>query len=112
VVIFIWGGISEFIQFKDGNVKSIPQIVSSPIAYSPMAKLIEGFTTTTSEMEFFCDGNEKIVGRNIFYLSKRNFAKIYPRYFGKIEGRRPILFYFEGYELPMAWHESSLPNMD
>ena len=101
-------GISEFIQIRNGKYSCIPQIVSSPIGNNPMHKLVEGFTTTTSEMEFFCSGDEKIIGRNLFYLSKRNFVKIYPEYLGKIESRRPILFYFEGHELPMAWHESSV----
>lgn len=104
------GGISEFVLRRDdGEPKVIPQIVSSPIAYEPMPKEIEGITSATAEMEFKCDPSNVIVGRNIFYVAERNFAKIFPMYLTHLGQQRPILFYFEGLKDPMAMHETSMP---
>ena len=57
-----------------------------------MPKAVEGFTTTTSEMVFEELDGRKIIGRNLFYMSKRNFAKIYPR-----KELQNIEFFFEGH---------------
>lgn len=96
------GGISEFLQESEGSILQIPQIVSSPIGYPPMPKAVEGFTTTTSEMTIM-EGKERIFGRNLFYISKRNFVKIYPM---KKESMKDVEFYLEGHTVPIRINSS------
>lgn len=94
-------GVSEVIDSRDGVVSVMPQIVSSPIAYAPMPKPAEGFTTTTSEMVLADDGNCRLFARNVFYTSRRNFAQIFPARFDE-PGRAAVLFHMERHELPLA----------
>ena len=103
------GGLSEFINTREGNTTSIPQIVSSPVGHEPMPKVIEGLTTTTSEMKMWQKNGDICYGKNLFYMSKRNYARIYPLYLDRNKKRKPILFYFEGHTEPMALHDSTLP---
>ena len=87
------GGFSEFISTKCGKTTSIPQIVSSPIGNKPMPKVVEGLTTTTSEMRMWSEGGETCYGKNLFYMSKRNYVKIYPERLGAGDGK-PVWFLF------------------
>lgn len=96
------GGISEFLQETEGSVLQIPQIVSSPIGYYPMPKAVEGFSTTTSEMTIV-EGKERVFGRNLFYVSKRNFVKIYPL---KANSMKDVEFYLEGHNVPIRINSS------
>ena len=100
------GGISEFLMKKDGSLYQIPQIVSSPIGYHPMPKAVEGLTTTTSEM-IYSSGGESIIGRNLFYISKRNFAKVYPD-----KKYKNIEFYFEGHSEPYCIDRDATKKYD
>lgn len=89
------GGISEiFIQDTD---LVIPQIVSSPIGYEPMNKVVKGVTTTEDDQ---CIVGESIkVGfRNIFFRSDRNFAIITPSRLRKQNG---VEFHFEHLSKPI-----------
>lgn len=85
------GGISEI--FVNEGELTIPQIVSSPVAYKPMPKLAKGVTTTESdrEIETIFD-HLKVKFRNIFFRSKRNFAIITP---GQLRNAEGVEFYFE-----------------
>lgn len=72
-------GLSEILEERaEGGVQSIPQIVSSPMAYYPMPKPVEGFTTTTSEIGLYQDASVRRYARNITYISKRNFCQLFP----------------------------------
>ena len=102
------GGLSEFIRTKCGENTSIPQVVSSPIGSKPMPKAVEGLTTTTSEMRMWSGKEEYCYGKNLFYVSKRNYVRIYPHRLGSGSGK-PLLYYFEGHAEPTALHDSTLP---
>lgn len=102
-------GLSEFIRTKRDATLSIPQIVSSPIGSKPMPKAVEGLTTTTSEMKMWSGKEEHCYGKNLFYVSKRNYVRIYPRRLGSGSGK-PLLYYFEGHAEPTALHDSTLPS--
>lgn len=93
-------GLSEIIRKEGTTVHCIPQIVSSPVAYTPMPKPVEGLTTTTSEM-ILKEGEVTILGRNITYLSKRNFAQMWP---GRIAKgcKYELAFYLEGHTFPIC----------
>ena len=102
------GGLTEIIDTRDNKRKSILQIVSSPIAYKPMPKVIEGLTTTTSEMVLReCSDNNRLFARNIFYISKRNFVQITP---SKMNEGQGIKFFLEGHQLPMVFPKKFLEN--
>ena len=95
------GGLTEIIDTRDDNKASILQIVSSPIAYKPMPKVVEGLTTTTSEMVLReCSNEERLFARNIFYISKRNFVQIIP---DKMNEGKGIKFFLEGHQLPLVF---------
>lgn len=107
-VVFLSGdihaaGISEILWKSGDRWHGIPQVVSSPIGYEPMPKAVEGFTTTTSEMVL--DKDRPLFARNVFYTSKRNFARIFPERLG-VTGALPILFYFEGHRLPLGFSDT------
>lgn len=105
------GGLSEFIRTSRGKTTSIPQIVSSPIGSQPMPKVVEGLTTTTSEMRMWSGKEERCYGKNLFYQSKRNYVKIYLNRLGSGSGK-PLLYFFEGHTEPTALHDSTLPPVD
>lgn len=87
------GGLSEI--FISGKV--IPQIVSSPIGYAPMHKVVKGVTTTESERTV--DGGDvSVTFRNIFFRSKRNFAIITP---GRLHETDGVEFHFENLNQPI-----------
>ena len=93
------GGLTEIIDTRQDPHTQILQVVSSPISNKPMPKVVEGLTTTTSEMVIRESDNEKrLFARNIFYTSKRNFVQFFP---DKKEGA--IAFHFEGYEFPVVF---------
>lgn len=94
-------GVSEVVDSRDGAVAVMPQIVSSPIAYVPMPKPAEGFTTTTSEMVLADDGSCRLFARNVFYTSRRNFAQIFPARLDE-PGKAAVLFHLERHRLPLA----------
>ena len=95
------GGLTEIIDSRDNNKSSILQIVSSPIAYKPMPKVVEGLTTTTSEMVLReCSNEKRLFARNIFYISKRNFVQIIP---SKIDEGKGIRFFLEGHQFPIIF---------
>ncbi len=94
-------GLTEIIDTRDEKKISILQIVSSPIAYKPMPKVVEGLTTTTSELILReKTDNERLFARNIFYVSKRNFAQIIPE---KINEGKGIRFFLEGHQWPLVF---------
>lgn len=87
------GGLSEIFV----SDKVIPQIVSSPIGYEPMNKVVKGVTTTESERTV--DGGDvTITFRNIFFRSKRNFAIITP---GRLHETDGVEFHFENLTQPI-----------
>ena len=93
------GGLTEIVDTRQDPHTQILQVVSSPISNKPMPKVVEGLTTTTSEMVIRESDNEKrLFARNIFYTSKRNFVQVFP---DKKEGA--IAFHFEGYEFPVVF---------
>ena len=94
------GGLTEIIDTRNGDKNShILQIVSSPISYKPMPKVVAGLTTTSSEMVVRdCAKDKRLFARNIFYLSKRNFAQIFPD-----REDKAIVFHFEGHKIPTAF---------
>ena len=95
------GGLTEIIDTREGSEASILQVVSSPIAYKPMPKLVEGLTTTTSEMVIReCTDKERLLSRNIFYISKRNFVQIIPN---KLNEDKGIKFILEGHQTPLIF---------
>lgn len=95
------GGLTEIIDTRDEKKTSILQIVSSPIAYKPMPKVVEGLTTTTSELILReKTDNERLFARNIFYVSKRNFAQIIP---DKMNEGKGIRFFLEGHQFPLVF---------
>ena len=102
------GGLSEFIRTKRGKTVSIPQIVSSPVGNIPMPKAVEGLTTTTSEMRMWSGKEEICYGKNLFYLSKRNYVRIYPHSLGS-GSDKPLWYCFEGHAEPTALQDSTLP---
>ena len=89
------GGISE-IQVDDGDGKfvSIPQIISSPMGYTPMPKMAQRSSTTEGNPQLKnSDGTDSgILFRNIYYRSDRNFVLIKPN---RIRERDAIEFIFE-----------------
>lgn len=93
------GGLTEIIDTRESPGVQLLQVVSSPIAYKPMPKVVAGFTTTTSEMLVReCPDNKRLFARNIFYSSKRNFAQIFPE-----KKEQAIFFHFEGHEFPTVF---------
>ncbi len=93
------GGLTEIVDTRKGSALQMLQIVSSPISYSPMPKSVLGLTTTTSEMELRnCNDEKKLFARNIFYISKRNFAQIFPD-----QEEKAISFYLEGHQFPISF---------
>jgi len=101
-------GVSEIIQITKERTTSILQVVSSPIAYQPMPKAVEGFSTTTSEMVLEDSETEQLFARNIFYISKRNFAQIFPSKIGTDEP--PYIYHLEGHRCPVVIPSSFLPK--
>lgn len=93
-------GVTEIICRNNGLNQTIPQYVSTPVAYTPMPKAVEGFTTTTSEIIVSSDDWE-IFARNVFYISKRNYAQIFPFKF-KETPENPVHFYLEDHQLPLT----------
>ena len=100
------GGITEIVEDSgnDNDIVTILQVVSSPISNKPMPKVVEGITTTTSEMVLTSDKDGRIFARNIFYRSKRNFVQIFPKRLSDKNGKPPVLFHFEGHSLPTAFY--------
>lgn len=94
-------GMSEIVELRCGDLQSIPQAVASPVAYSPMPKVVEGFTTTTSEMVLSDNGGDYLMARNIFYTSRRNYCEIVPSELDLPQGT-PFRFHLEGYRLPLV----------
>ena len=93
------GGLTEIIDTRETPKIQILQIVSSPIAYKPMPKVVAGFTTTTSEMVVRdCANDKRLFARNIFYLSKRNFVQIFPN-----KKESSINFHFENHSFPISF---------
>ena len=93
------GGLTEIIDTRQDPHTQILQVVSSPISNKPMPKVVEGLTTTTSEMVIRESDNEKrLFARNIFYTSKRNFVQFFPD-----KKEDAIAFHFEGYEFPVVF---------
>ena len=98
------GGLTEIIDNRENPKVQMLQIVSSPIAYSPMPKVVSGLTTTSSEMVIRESSDKKrLFARNIFYLSKRNFAQIFPN-----KKDNAIAFHFEGHEFPVVFPKKFL----
>lgn len=97
------GGITEIVEENQNTFRTILQIVSSPISNKPMPKVVEGLTSTTSEMVLQPGTNRTIFARNIFYNSKRNFVQIFPNRLSETNGKPPILFHFEGHRLPTTF---------
>jgi len=82
------GGVSEI---SVGDI-TIPQIVSSPIAHTPMAKELKDLITYEGDYTI-ADG---ITARNVFYRSDRNFVIFEP------DGDT-VDFYFESLRAPIRW---------
>ena len=98
------GGLTEIIDTREEPKIQMLQIVSSPIAYKPMHKVVAGLTTTSSEMILReLSDEKKLFARNIFYLSKRNFVQIFP---DRKEGA--IAFHFEGHKFPTVFPKKFL----
>ena len=77
------GGVSEIICSRGNGIrKVISQVVSSPISSTPMMKPVKNSTTTEGEIpigESSESGDDlKLVFRNLFYRSARNFCVITP----------------------------------
>lgn len=102
-------GMSEMIERDGSLVVTIPQVVSSPMAYKPMPKAVEGFTTTTSEMILDSGIERDVFARNVFYTSKRNFAQIFPSRIHNDESAS-ILFHIEGHRIPLAMPAQFIPD--
>lgn len=94
-------GMTEIIHRAGTELTLIPQIVASPVAYEPMPKMVEGYTTTTSEMVFWDSDESSLLARNIFYVSKRNFAVVRTN---RSSTDRPVEFHLEGHRLPIAFN--------
>ena len=93
------GGLTEIIDTRQDPRTQILQVVSSPISNKPMPKVVEGLTTTTSEMVIReSDSEKRLFARNIFYSSKRNFVQLFPD-----KKENAIAFHFEGYEFPVVF---------
>lgn len=95
-------GASEVVQDREGQSLSILQVVSSPIAYQPMPKVAEGFSSTTSEMVLEDGERDKLYARNIFYTSKRNFAQVFPGRIKAGSSEAAVYFFMEGHRLPLC----------
>ncbi len=107
------GGISEiFAQTNDNTLYAIPQIVSSPIGYEPMAAVVQSQTSEGKDFEIAptVGGVGGIRARNIFYRSDRNFVIICP---DKLAERTGVQFFFEGLHMPItsAAYFSDLPTI-
>ena len=93
------GGLTEIIDTRKEPRTQILQVVSSPISNKPMPKVVEGLTTTTSEMVIReSDSEKRLFARNIFYISKRNFVQFFPD-----KKEDAIAFHFEGHEFPVVF---------
>lgn len=93
-------GMTEIIEGEGDAAHSIAQVVSSPISYKPTPPAVEGFTTSTEEIDVGVSGPVRHYARNIFYTSRRNFAQIFPGRLGDA-AQRPFVFYLEGHERPL-----------
>lgn len=92
-------GLTEIIDTRRDPSAQILQVVSSPISNKPMHKVVEGLTTTTSEIVIRKSDKEKrLFARNIFYTSKRNFVQFFP---DREQG--VAAFHFEGHEFPVVF---------
>jgi len=77
-----------------------------------MPKVVEGLTTTTSEMVMVkAENGGRLYTRNIFYQSKRNFVLIRQ---GRLSdpAARPVEFHFEGHEQAHAMSERFIGPSD
>jgi len=102
------GGLTEILLKEGDKINNILQIVSSPISNDPMPKMSSGITTTTSEMTPPNNQEITIKARNIFYISKRNFVRIYPEHLSnskKAITNPPIHFYLEEHEFPITFSD-------
>ena len=93
------GGLTEVIDTRESSEIQILQIVSSPIAYEPMPKVVAGLTTTSSEMTIKeLNDDRRLFARNIFYLSKRNYVQVFSD-----RKEKSIAFHFEGHRFPTVF---------
>ena len=95
------GGVTEIVERIEDKVCTIPQIVSSAISNKPMPKVVEGLTSTTSEMKL--DSENELFARNIFYKSKRNFVQIFPKHLLEKSDHAAVSFHFEDHRLPISF---------
>lgn len=95
------GGVTEIVERITDKVCTIPQIVSSAISNKPMPKVVEGLTSTTSEMNL--DSENELFARNIFYKSKRNFVQIFPKHILEKSDHAAVSFHFEDHRLPISF---------
>lgn len=92
-------GMSEFLYYEESQlIMSIPQIVSSPIAYEPMERKIEGGTSSVREVPLNVEG--KVTARNIAYFPDRNFARV----FIQESEKQRLWFYLESHNVPVKFH--------
>lgn len=92
------GGISEIFVKSENSVITIPQIVSSPIGYEPMPKIVKDFTT--EEKVITIEDTPGISAINVFYRSDRNFAIIKPH---KLDHLDAIEFIFDSLPYPQTF---------
>lgn len=89
------GGLSEIIFIDKKFNYVIPQIVSSPIGYQPMATSVKNQTTEDEEIILSSSDDLTIIARNIKYVSQRNFSKIVTNQVNVI-----VEMHFEGSIIP------------
>jgi hypothetical protein len=102
-------GLSEIVEERDGRRQAIPQVVSSPITNAPTPKVAAGLTTSTSEIVLARSASGRLFARNVLYVSRRNFAQVFPSRLTSPETEPPVLFHLEGHAAPLAMHASFLP---
>lgn len=109
------GGFSEiFVRHGDSRI-CIPQVVSSPIGYVPMEKIVKDKTTEEGEFGISLPNpaaderaeEPEVRARNIFYRSDRNFAVITP---GRSLAESKVEFTFESLSDPIAFAGTFLPT--
>lgn len=100
------GGMSEIFVENGETTVCIPQIVSSPIGYAPMAKIAKDKTTEEADYKIITSkpapdtifNNSLVIARNIFYRSDRNFVVMK---LTKNRKNTEVVFHFENLSFPI-----------
>lgn len=89
------GGRSDLCISDEEDHFRVPVVVSSPIGYEPMAKIVEKVTTARKTIELINDDDLLVTQKNGKYTSQRNFV-----FLNFEEGELLRTHYFEFEDLP------------